>query len=247
MRPRSPSRWPGWLPSALCLAGLLLSGCVVSPQPEPPSIIATLLTIEGEPGTIAGDVGSVTLKGAAGAIQPGGSELSTVDLDTTDPAASITVANDGSFSLVLSGTTTDQFRLQAFSTGLRSKPVDVTRASALTGDGAAVLVAAPLESCFLFDPPFEVGPIAASAPATVEMTNHCTDDVTVSGLSFRRGSPSFTVTPGTGPLVIPAQGTGAFTVSFAPEAGAPTEDILFVEMSAPLAGRKTLTVRGKAP
>lgn len=247
MRPRSPSRWPRWLPGALCLAGLLFSGCVVSPQPEPPSIIANLLTIDAESGMISGAPGSVTLKGAAGAVQPGGSELSTVDLDTQDPAATITVADDGSFSVVLAGTSADQFRLQAFSSGLRSDPLDVTKASGLLGDKTAVLVTTPLESCFLLSPALEVGPIAASSSATVKMTNQCTDDVTVSGLSLRLGSPSFTVAPGTGPLVVPAQSTGTFTVTFAPQAGAPAEDILFVEMSAPSPGRRTLTVRGQDP
>ena len=247
MRPRPPSRWPTWLSSAPCLVGLLFAGCVVSPQPEPPSITANLLTIEGEIGALPGEFGSVTLKGAAGAIQPGGSELNTIDLDTTAPSTTITVAEDGSFSLVLSGTTADQFRLQAFSSGLRSNPVDVTRSTGLTDDGTAVLVATPLEDCFLLAPALEVGPIAASSSVTVKMNNQCSDDVTVSGLSLRVGSPSFTVTPSAGPLVLPAHGTGAFTVSFAPQAGAPAEDVLFVEMSAPLQGRKALTVRGQTP
>jgi len=237
MRLRLPSRW---LHSAVCLVGLLFSGCVVSPQPEPPSIIASLLSIEGRSG-------SVTLKGSAGAVQPGGSDLSTIDLDTSDPAAAITVANDGSFSLVLAGTGTDEFRLQAFSGGLRSDPLDITRNVGLAGDGTAVLVTTPLDSCFLLAPALEVGPIAALSSATVQMTNHCTDDVTVSGLSLRRGSPAFTITPGSGPLLIPAQGAGAFTVTFNPQPGAPTEDILFVELATPSQGRRSLTVRGQTP
>ncbi len=68
------------------------------------------------------------------------------------------------------------------------------------------------------------------------MANHCIDDVTVSGLSLRAGSPSFTLTPGAGPLVIPAQSTATFTVSFTPQAGAPAEDIVFVEMAKPVQG-----------
>jgi hypothetical protein len=237
MRLRLPSRW---LHSAVGLVGLLFSGCVVSPQPEPPAIIASLLSIEGR-------YGSVTLKGSAGAVQPGGSDLSTIDLDTSDPAAAITVANDGSFSLVLAGTGTDEFRLQAFSGGLRSDPLDITRNAGLTGDGTAVLVTTPLDSCFLLAPALEVGPIAAFSSATVQMTNHCTDEVTVSGLSLRQGSPAFTITPGSGPLSIPAQGAGAFTVTFSPQPGAPTEDILFVELATPIPGRRSLTVRGQTP
>ena len=237
MRLRLPSRW---LNSAFCLVGLLFSGCVVSPQPEPPAIIASLLSI-------AERSGSVTLKGSAGAVQPGGSDLRTIDLDTSDPAAAITVADDGSFSLVLAGTGTDEFRLQAFSRGLQSDPIDVMRSSGLTSDGTAVLVSTPLESCFLLAPALEVGPIAASSSATVQMTNHCTDDITVSGLSLRQGSPAFKITPGNGPLSIPAQGAGAFTVTFNPQPGAPTEDVLFVEIATPSQGRRSLTVRGRAP
>ncbi|MFS8070395.1 MAG: hypothetical protein ACMG6S_28870 [Byssovorax sp.] len=237
MRLQPPSRW---LHSAFCLVGLIFAGCVVSPQPEPPAIIASLLSIEGRPG-------SVTLKGAAGAVQPGGSELSTIDLDTSDPATAITVADDGSFSLVIAGTPADDFRLQAFSGGLRSDPLDVTSHSGLWGGGTTTLVVTPLESCFLLAPARELGPITASSSATVQMTNHCTDDVTVSGLDLRLGSPAFTIPPGTIPLVIPAQGAGAFTVTFNPQPGAPAEDILFVEMSAPVQGRRPLTVRGQTP
>ena len=237
MRPCFPSRW---LLSALCLVGLLGAGCLVSPQPEPPSIIANLLTIEES-------LGSTTLRGSAGAVQPGGSKLSTIDLDTTDPAAATTVANDGSFSLVLAGTGADEFRLQAFSGGLRSDPLDVRRNAGLTGDGTAVLITTPLVGCFLLTPALEVGPIATSSSATVQMKNHCTDDVTVSGFSLRQGSPAFTITPGNGPLLIPAQGAGAFTVTFKPQPGAPTEDILFVEMATPSQERRSLTVRGQIP
>ncbi len=83
MRLQTPSRW---LHSAFCLVGLLFAGCVVSPQPEPPAIIANLLSVEAD---AAGDI---TLLGAAGSVTPGGSTLTTLDLDSTAPATSINVA-----------------------------------------------------------------------------------------------------------------------------------------------------------
>src|SRR4051812_36693571 len=77
---------------ALAAVGLWLSGCGVSPQPEPPGIDITRLTLE--------QVGaSVTISGSAGAVTPGADTLSSLDLSSTAPGASIKVAANGSFSV----------------------------------------------------------------------------------------------------------------------------------------------------
>jgi hypothetical protein len=46
---------------------------------------------------------------------------------------------------------------------------------------------------------------------------------------------------------VPSQSTSTFTVTFDPQPGAPTEDIMFVQISAPESGRLPLTVRGQGP
>ncbi len=46
---------------------------------------------------------------------------------------------------------------------------------------------------------------------------------------------------------MPSRSTSTFTVTFDPHAGDPTEDIVFVQISAPETGRLPLTVRGKSP
>lgn len=238
MRLRPPSRW---LHSALGLAGLLFAGCVVSPQPEPPSIIADLLSVE------AGPDGGITLLGAPGAVTPGGSTLSTLDLEDKAPATSITVAGDGSFSQLLGGTLMDVYRLQAFSSGLRSDPLDIAGHTSLTGAPTIGPASRPLSGCFFLAPELEIGPLAPSTSATVVMTNTCTSDVTVGSITLRVGSPAFTIAPAGGALIVPSQGTSKFTVTFAPHAGDPTEDVVFVRIDAPQTGRLPLTVRGEIP
>jgi hypothetical protein len=214
---------------------------VVSPQPEPPSIIADLLS------AVADAEGGITLLGAAGAVTPGGSTLITLDLDSKAPATSINVAGDGSFSLPLLGGLMDAYRLQAFSSGLRSDPLDITGQANLTGDPAVAPTTRPLASCFFLEPELEIGPLAASTSATVLMINTCASAVTVSGITLRAASPAFTLAPAGGALVMPPQSTSAFTVTFDPHPGDPTEDIVFVQISAPQSGRLPLTVRGQAP
>jgi hypothetical protein len=240
MRPRSPSRW---LHRALCvvgLLGLLVAGCVVSPQPEPPSIVASLLSIETSGG-------GVMLRGAAGAVTPGGSALDTLDLDGKAPAGSVTVAADGSFAIALAGVVTDAFRLQAFAGGLRSDPVDIASHTGLTGTPTLGLVTPPLAGCFTTAPALDIGPLAASSSTTVLLINGCASPVTVGAVSLRAGSPAFTLGAPATSLVMPPGSTSTFTVTFAPHAGDPVEDVVFVKIDAPETGRLALTVRGQSP
>src|SRR5262245_52821149 len=62
-RSASPRRW---LLGALAVAASCLGGCGVSPQPEPPSIDISLISLDAQGGT-------VTLTGSAGAVAHGAS------------------------------------------------------------------------------------------------------------------------------------------------------------------------------
>ncbi len=202
--------------------------------------MAGLLSIESSSG-------GVTLRGAAGAVSPGGSALDTLDLDGKAPAGAVTVATDGSFAVALAGVVTDAFRLQAFSDGLRSDPVDVQSHTGLTGTPTLGRVTPPLAGCFTTAPALEIGPLAASSSTTVVLINGCASPVTVGAISLRAGSPAFTLGVPATPLVIPKGSSSTFTVTFAPHAGDPIEDVVFVEIDAPEAGRLALTVRGQIP
>lgn len=237
-----------WLPRALCIAGVLLGGCVVSPQPEPPAIDSSLLSIEST-------ATATKLVGAPGAVTPGGGLLAQLDLDTTAAQTSGTVAADGSFAVPLSGTLSDEYRLQALLGGLRSAPLDVTGIKGISfGGDALAVVMRPLADCLVLTPALEVDfptsspvSISLSSSVTVTMSNGCTSDVTVGKFSLRAGSPGFSVSPATGPLVVPVGGKASFTVTFSPKAGGSTDDVLFVEIDAPVKTRRPLTLRGFVP
>ena len=245
MRPLPRSRW---LSRALGLAGLLFAGCVVSPQPEPPSIVAPLLSLASRSSVVA-------LQGGVGAVTPGGATLEMLDLDTSATATSVTVAEDGSFSLALSGAPADEYRFQAFSGPFRSDPLDIKSADDTAIDtNGALLIMQPTLGCLRLAPAREIGFITSSpvgitksATVTVTLTNGCASDVTVGGFSLRAGSPAFTTAPATGPLVVTAGADSSFTVTFTPQAGASTEDVLFVQIDAPVKDRRPLTLRGFVP
>jgi hypothetical protein len=75
------------------------------------------------------------------------------------------------------------------------------------------------------------------------MTNGCTSDVVVSGLTLRLGSAAWAVA-GALPITTPIGQTRSFDVTFT--AGVePADDVLFVEISSPESGRRPLTLRGK--
>jgi hypothetical protein len=222
---------------ALAAVGLWLSGCGVSPQPEPPGIDITRIVLDQ-----AG--ANVVLQGSPGAVTPGASVLTSLDLSSTAPASSISVAADGSFSVTSSGALDDEYRLQAFADELRSEPVDVTGVMGFVAGGHVAAAPRPLVDCFLLDPALELGPLAAGASAKVTMTNRCAGDVTVGGVTVRIGSAWSVAAPAM-PIVVPVQGTASFTATYAPHPGDALDDVVFVEISAPEVGRRPITLRGE--
>jgi hypothetical protein len=141
----------------------------------------------------------------------------------------------------------DVYRLQASSSGLRSDPLDVTGQTSLTGEPTLGPAERPLSDCLFLAPELEIGPLAAGTSTTVVMINTCTSGVTVGSIALRLGSPAFTLASAGGAVVVPPQGTSAFTVTFNPHPGDPTEDVVFVRIDAPALGRLPLTVRGESP
>ncbi|MCA9625614.1 MAG: hypothetical protein KC731_41615, partial [Myxococcales bacterium] len=135
----------------LLLAGLALAGglgCGPSPQPLPPPIdisISGLRVSEPSPGV-------VRLYGGEGTV-PSAETLEVINITgvtmPTIERAEVTVEADGSFSLELEGTLTDQFRLQAFSALAVTPPVDVV------GSLGGAVVEAPRIACLDANQPDE--------------------------------------------------------------------------------------------
>lgn len=213
----------------------------MSPQPEPPA------APEIDTGRIkvqTADAG-LLLVGAPGAVSLPG-ELRGVDLDDGSPASTTKVAADGSFSIPFTGARTDWFRLQAIASGVRSRPVDVTGATGIMPGETVVPVPPTLGDCLRITggaTADEIGPIASGRATTVTIDNGCSADATIASTSLRFASTAFTLTLPT-PLVVPRGGQRTFTVAYARSAGAPDEDVLVLQISAPLAGRRALTLVG---
>ncbi|APR75106.1 Hypothetical protein A7982_00452 [Minicystis rosea] len=224
---------------ALLGAGLLMAGCGVSPQPEPPSIDISLLELgKTESGAL--------LTGSPGAVKPGGSTLTALDLDDVSPASSVVVAMDGSFSTPLTGDPLHVYRVQAELDTRLSDPLDVTGVMGIA-PGPASEVKGPLAACLTLDPAREIGPLDAGDSVTVTLTSACANATTVGSLPLRLGSAAWSVAAPPLPLVIPASSSASFTVTFDPVGGDARDDILFVQITAPEMGRRPLTLRGKNP
>lgn len=237
------SRRPSRLAPLLALLGALgVASCGVSPQPEPPATPV----IDVARVTIASGTGEVTLTGAVGAVTPGAGELSSIDLDAAGPIVRVAVAADGSFVATLPGHPSDWFRLQATRLGVRGVPVDVTTQISIIPPDRLVEIPPPLDDCFSVSPARELADLVPATTATVTLVNRCAADVTVGSLQLRAGAPSFGVTAAA-PLVVPIGGTRTFGVTYAPAASGPTEGLLVLGLTAPVVGRRPLSLSGRSP
>lgn len=218
---------------------MLAIGCGVSPQPEPPSITSSGISItQGADGTVA-------LAGEQGAVRPGGGSISALDLSAIAPAVSATVADDGSFSLELAGMPDDSFRLQASRGGSLSHPVDVTAAE--PGGGLAELVTGPLDTCLSLADYVDFGRVVVGSVETnrIDMRNECDADVTVTSVVPLLGDGDFLPITGMPPIVIPSGASRSFVVTFAPSEPGPAEEVIDVELGTPEMGSRPITVLGE--
>jgi len=223
----------------LAAAALLLAGaCTGSPVPEPPNVDPPDLgRVEGMPGSS----GSSFVVGAPGAAAPD-TTLWAVNLDGTLAPSTGMVAADGSFSVPLFFADGDEVRLQVRDAeGDRSVPVDAV---------APAMTAAPrsLADCLRLEPPLELdfGAVDVGGEATdvIRVTNDCGAEATVA-LRLRVGGGAFALVTG-GPLAVTDGEAADVTVSHGPSSAGPSEEILFIEASAPSADRRPVTLIGEA-
>jgi len=149
---------------------ILLSGCVISPLPEPPQ--ATL-----NPDLVASDgpVYGLNIHGQPGAAAPAGALVRAHDLDGDFPAAQALVEEDGSFLIELATTAlTVEVRLQVISHEARSVPVDVIVDANQT---ALAPAPRPLAHCLHLTPEAELD---VAEGEQVLVSSSCADDVQIS-------------------------------------------------------------------
>ena len=169
---------------------ILAATCVVSPQPEPPSIDAERITVAltsldpEDP-----DPDTVTLTGAEGAASPAGSVLSLIDIDDVRAWTEIIIQTDGSFQVTFRGRPGHELRLQIATDSARSAPLHMVVPDE---DGPVVPVSNPLGACLFIAPSsdVDVGDVALGdvGMQTVTVRNECDAAVEIGALRLALGS-----------------------------------------------------------
>jgi len=175
----------------MALALTLACGCIVSPQPEPPTIDADRVWIElvsTNPDQPDAEPDTAIVHGDSGAVTPGGALLRVVNLDLTETVREVVVEGDGSFSVALGGEPGHVFRLRAFADELWSRPVDVV---APEETGPVEPAPHPLGDCFLVRSPSAVEfgsvPVGDIAVEVVTIENECGDPASIESIRLRIG------------------------------------------------------------
>lgn len=115
------------------------------------------------------------------------------------------------------------------------------RSAEAEGSGAGVALAQPLADCLLFEPGAWIEiPVGGSGSLT--LVNRCDDPVELGPPIIRRPEAPFTVT--SAPTEIDAGAQAVLILSL--DAGeADAEEVLLLEVTAPTAGRRPVTLVGR--
>lgn len=218
------------------LLGVLLGGCVVSPQPSPPvhePILDTgLVGVSGDPTVLRQQV---FLKGEPGAVDPAEGVVLVTNLDSADAPVVAEIKADGSFVAAVDASTEQVLRIQVKQGERRSEPVDLQ----LTGEpiDATRTMLAHLP-CLTIEPAAWVSLEAGEGAVVVR--NSCAEDVAIGAPRLRRGAGPFGFSPAEA-FVVPAGESAVVTVRADGE-GVEREDVLFLEVTAPEPGRRAVTL-----
>jgi hypothetical protein len=224
-----------WLPMLLVVG---LAACSVNPVPEPPAKPETSGPIAAD-GCLSCD-GAIVLSGAT----KNADVVWAVNLDRTDPPTVVDVAADGSFELALLGTTGDEVRIQARRDTERSDPRDYV----VPDQGDLIPAARPLFDCLPAPLELDLGELSVGAPAAVralDLASTCADAVTLQTIDLRAPAPAFTLQSSPVPIALGTNQTESIQVSFAPTMPGPSEEILLVEITAPVTDRRAVTLFGR--
>jgi hypothetical protein len=215
---------------------LVLPACLGTPQPDPPNMVVDPSHLFGY-GTDGPP--TVLIQGEAGAVQPADVVLRIYSLDREEPAVDVTPAPDGSFSVEVPGEIGGEFRLQALLDGDRSLPVDVV----VDGVDRVSPAPRPLTDCLTVSPEWEttMGP---GGEATIRLRNDCAEPVVLSRVAIRTPVSAFAVVSPTTLEALPVGAEQPIVVEYVYAVGVPDEELLLVEVSAPVRDRRPITLRG---
>ena len=217
-----------------------LASCVVSPQPLPPSIDVSKLTVDPTSGTIR-------IHGNAKAVT-GGATLSALAATGTAAATQAHVAADGTFDAVVTPDPANIYRLEASLNGLFSEPVDISVPN-VNGfaAGLAEKAAEPYASCLHVQPsPVAVAGdvhLGATTSIAVDLQNGCAQDLAIDDAHLRNGGAGFGLDTAA-PLTIPMGQTQAVSLHFKPATASSVDDLLVLHFTGTDPGFVLVTVRG---
>ncbi len=231
-----------WLCHVLAALIACAVGCEISPKPEPPD--ATLDPNQVDVGVTDSEAvptrgDGVVVRGGPGAASPPGATVRAYNLDSADSYVETTVAEDGSFELVVPGAAGDEIRIQVIADGARSQPSDAEAPPVGGVDGAPGTGGSLADGCVEIDPPAEL--ILGTQPDVVEIRNSCTTDVVVAAPTTRLEPSALMVGTGaTWPAtVLPGE---SLSVTVEVVAGAAfDEEIVFLWIGTP-PERRAITV-----
>jgi hypothetical protein len=230
------TRFGSLLRSTLCLlaAGAVALGCVVSPQPSPPEaqLSGSLIGLAPAESLVAK---VIAFEGGPGAVKPPRGEVLVTNLDSADAPSRADVQPDGSFLIGVPGVVGQRFRFQVKDGDTRSQPFDLALdATGTTADAIAVQPA-----CLTVDPPRWAALDGAGAERALTLHNDCTSAVSLAVPHLRRGLAGFTVFPASA-LTLAAGEKRALTVRAGD--GAEVEDVLLLDVTAPAAAQRAVTL-----
>jgi hypothetical protein len=211
-------------------------GCAGTPQTDPipnqPELKSDL--VRRVPGGTRGM--TVELEGQPGSAAPPGAVVHVVDLYGTGAPVETTVGDDGSFDVNVEVDPGGVVRLDVRDGGGRSEPVD------LVVGADSLAPALPALDCWSTS-----GPVVTLTPegGAVTITNDCDPTITVSRGALRVANASFTI--GAVPAEVPSGSAADLAVGYAPSASDSDEEILIVEISAPVQDRRAVTLVGNPP
>lgn len=210
--------------SKLLLAfGLLSLGCEgprgASPLPEPPAIDGSRIGFGHSiaPASVPADI---ELTGDRASASPGAT-LRVTNLDTTDEPVTTTVADNGSFTILVSVSPGDELRFEAFRGDYRSEPVDLVIDSELTP--------APRHDCIALTPGY-VLEFDGSTAESLFIDNQCDAAAVIQDPRFRLDLPDFALTTAALPVTVEPGRSTSLRFNFAPQAAGPREDVFFVDI-----------------
>lgn len=228
----------GWR-SLLAVVGL--TGCTVSPVPEPPGPEPRLGTSVSIEGGCSACSSTPRLSGGPGSTSDA-TEVWGINLDRQEPPVTAATNADGSFTLSIRGEPGQQVRLQARRDRERSLPRDFV----LFASGAPMLQERVPTACW--SAPLEIdfgsAPSGAVRARTLVLRALCLEPLQVDAVALRAPSAAFSVRAPALPQVITRGEFLEVAVEFSPPRAQPYEEVLLIQIGGDDPDRRGITLLG---